>query len=97
FFRLFPKEGSFRLKYPCFLNCETESYAITLLINPKNPSYLLVLIDGEIRRCIDISEDAPSLKTRDDVIRFLYSWRNSPAFREIVDNEESMDREWDAL
>ncbi|MBN2325800.1 MAG: hypothetical protein JXR73_01510 [Candidatus Omnitrophica bacterium] len=97
FFPIHPKQGSFTLEDPCLLDCETKSHIVTLLIDVKNSRYLFILIDGDMRRCIDLSEDAPSFETREDAMRFLQSWRDSQAFEEMAADEESMDKKWDSL
>lgn len=88
----------FHLNNPCVLDVQTDVGLVSLMMDKEYAQYIFVSIEGELRKCIDIS-DFDSLKFDNDeqVFNYLQYFQDSYIFQELIDQEKEIEEGWQDL
>lgn len=85
------------LRSPCILDCDTEVGFISLILDKDYPHYLLVQINGELRKCLGFEDYDLHFQDDEAVFQFLEWVRETEIFQEIVEDEKALDQDWAEL
>ena len=99
-FLFFPRnqgDGFKVLQDPCTLDCPGENETITLTIDRIQPDYLFISIGGELRRCVDLTEERLTFPSRKAAMRFLKKIGNSFDFQQMIQHEHQLNQAWENL
>ncbi len=90
--------GPFLLRSPCVVDVETDAGLLSLMMDKEYPNYLFVSIDGELRKCVELSKKPPyPIENDEDVIDFLHSLEHSSIVQTIIEQETELDEGWEEL
>ncbi|RJP26027.1 MAG: hypothetical protein C4527_16070 [Candidatus Omnitrophota bacterium] len=85
------------LRHLCILDCKTEVGTISLILDQKQPHYLFVSIDEELRKCYSLLEFQMQFDNEKQVIEFLIQLVNSDFMDDLIAIEKNLDEGWAAL
>ncbi len=83
--------------HPCVLDCHTDVGLVSLMMDRKHPQYLLVSIDGELRKCLHLNGAEFHFNDDWQVVEFLKEISSSKLLDDLIEEEKGMNEGWDSL